>query len=190
MRQIAFGILCVGLLARQSSAGILVYVDSMFGGNETPANGSTASGHATVTVDTVLNTLMINETWTGLTGGAASAAHIHCCAGPGVAAAVALPFNTFPTTTSGTFSLTYDLTQAATYTGAFVTAAGGTAALAESLLLSSMASGQTYTNIHNATFPGGEIRGQLAAIPEPGTMSVAGASLIGLIGVLRRRRRS
>jgi hypothetical protein len=190
MRQIAFGILCVGLLARQASAGILVYVDTMFGTNETPPNLSTASGHATVTVDTVANTLMINETWTGLIGGASSAAHIHCCAGPGVAAAVALPFTTFPATTSGTFNFIYDLTAAATYTSAFVTTAGGTAAQAEALLLSSMASGQTYTNIHNGTFPSGEIRGQLAAIPEPGTMSVAGASLIGLIGVLRRRRRS
>jgi hypothetical protein len=189
MRQIAFGILCVGLLARQASAGILVYVDSMFATNEVPANLSTASGHATVTVDTVANTLMINETWTGLVG-PPTGAHIHCCGGPGTAVAVALPFNTFPTTTSDTFNFTYDLTLAATYTSAFLTTSGGTAALAEALLLSSMASGQTYTNIHDATNPGGEIRGQLAAIPEPGTMSVAGASLIGLIGVLRRRRRS
>src|ERR1039457_4009557 len=109
MRQIAFGILCVGLLARQASAGILVDADNMFGTNETPSNASPATGQATVTVDTLLNTLTVSEAWTGLTV-PATAAHIHCCAGPGVAAAVALPFNGFPIATSGSFNFTYDLT--------------------------------------------------------------------------------
>ena len=188
MRQIAFVLLCAGMLATQASAGILVYTDTMFGGNEVPPNGSTASGQATVTVNTVTNLLTVNETWIGLSS-PATGAHIHCCAVAGVAVGVALPFTTFPNTTSGTFNFTYDLTQSATYTSGFVTASGGTAAGAESALLAAMASGRTYTNIHDANFQGGEIRGQLAAVPEPGTIALAGASLLGLIAAVRRRRR-
>ena len=32
---------------------------------------------------------------------------------------------------------------------------------------SGLDAGTAYSNIHNATFPGGEIRGNLAAVPEP-----------------------
>lgn len=187
MRSITFGFLCACLLATQASASILVYKDIMSGLNETPSNGSTATGSATVTVDTLANTLSILETWAGLTG-PPTGAHIHCCSLPGVASAVALPFNTFPTTTSGIFTFTYDLTNTATYNATFLSSSGGTAALAESALLTGMANGMTYTNIHDAQFPGGEIRGQLAGVPEPGTTALAGASLLGLIAVVRRRR--
>jgi hypothetical protein len=190
MRQFAFVLFCAGLLATQASAGILTFTDAMFGNNETPPTGSPATGQAKVTVDTVANTLRVQESWTGLIGGAASAAHIHCCSLPGVAAPVALPFTGFPGTSSGTYDTTFDLTLTTTYTSGFLASGGGTAAGAESLLISSMTAGLTYTNIHNATFPGGEIRGQLASIPEPGTMALGGAGLLGLIGVVRRRRRA
>jgi hypothetical protein len=188
MRQIAFVLLFAGLLATQASAGILVYTDTMFGGNEVPPNGSPGSGQATVTVNTVTNMLTVNETWTGLSAPAA-AAHIHCCAVAGVAAPVALPFTLFPNTTSGSYNSTFDLMLSATYTSGFLSSSGATAAGAESALLAAMASGMTYTNIHDANFPGGEIRGQLAAVPEPATMAVGGASLLGLIAMVRRRRR-
>lgn len=45
-------------------------------------------------------------------------------------------------------------------------------------------------NIHNAVFPGGEIRGQLlqvTAVPEPGTWAMLAAGL-GLVGLIARRR--
>ena len=187
MRKYFFGLFCAGLLASQASAGIIVYSDNMFGSNEVPANLSTATGFATVTIDTVLNQLTVNESWTGLTGGVATGAHIHCCAGPGVSAMVALPFTGFPAATSGTYNNTFDLTLLATYNGAFVTASGGTAASAESTLLAQMAAGNTYTNIHDADFSAGEIRGQLLATPEPGTLILGSAGLL-LLGLVRRRR--
>jgi hypothetical protein len=64
--------------------------------------------------------------------------------------------------TSGTYSHTFDMTDPASYNPAFVTANGGTAASAESVLLAGLLAGQAYLNIHTSTHPGGEIRGVLA----------------------------
>jgi hypothetical protein len=48
-------------------------------------------------------------------------------------------------------------------------------------------SGLSYINIHTTNTPAGEIRGQIAAIPEPGTLSLLGVGLAGL-GAARRMR--
>jgi hypothetical protein len=164
MRQLAIVFLCTGLLAMQASAATLTFVSNMSGSQETPPNGSTGSGQSAVTLDTLAHTLSVSVSFAGLTGGPASMAHIHCCAGPGVAAVVAVPFTSFPPAISGSYAHTFDLTAAATYNPAFLTSSGGTAALAESVLINGLNTGLTYTNIHNATFPAGEIRGQLAKV--------------------------
>jgi hypothetical protein len=136
--------------------------------------------------------LSIAESFTGLSA-AASGAHIHCCAPVGTNTAIALPFVNFPAATAGIYSMTYDLTQTATYTSAFLTANGGTATTAEAALIAGMNSGQAYLNIHDANFPGGEIRGQLAVqgstVPEPTTTALLLAGLAPMISVLRRRGR-
>ena len=112
------------------------------GANEFPANASTATGGLTGTYDKSTNKLTYNITWTGLTGGTPSALHFH---GPALAGANAPPLITLTINT-------------AAVTGG----ANGTVDLTEAQE-ADMLAGKWYWNVHNGTFPGGEIRGQVIA---------------------------
>jgi hypothetical protein len=154
----------VALVVGTSSAhGTTVRTTTLLGSNETPPNASTATGSALVTLEVDNHTLDVNVTFSGLTGGSASAAHIHCCGSPGVPNIVAVGFPNFPAATSGGYINSFDLSLAGTYNPAFITAHGGTVDSAKAAFITALKTGQTYVNIHDATFPGGEIRGQLAA---------------------------
>src|SRR5258708_15409209 len=141
------------------------WTGTLSGASEVPPNVSTATGSAVVSLSG--NTLTVSETFSGLIGGNASAAHIHCCAPAGTNTGVAVPFTGFPAATSGTYNQTFDLTFAATYNSTFLTNNGGTAASTEAAFLAGLDASQAYANIHNATFPGGEIRAQLVPAAAP-----------------------
>src|SRR5450759_2196008 len=74
------------------------------------------------------------------------------------------------------------------YNAAFVTNNGGTAATAFAVLLAGLNAGDAYLNIHSMLFPGGEIRGFLAATPVPAALPLFAGGL-GLRGFLPRRRK-
>jgi len=166
---IAAASLSLLLTSTPASAVIIVYSVVLSGTESVPVNVTTASGTATVTVDDVLDTVGVSLSWTGLTGGPPSAAHIHCCVPINANGPVVIPFTGFPTTTSGTYSNTFTGVSAANILG--------------------IESGLAYINIHNAVFPGGEIRGDILAspVPEPETVSLLLAGLAAL-GAYRSRR--
>ena len=177
--------LLVLVLAMPPALRATTFTATLNGASEVPPSGSPATGFLTLTLSG--NSLTVVETFSGLLGGAAAAAHIHCCAAAGSNAIVAIPFGGFPAATSGSYSpLAFDLTLSGTYNAAFITAHGGTAALAEADFLAAMYGGLTYANIHDATFPGGEIRGQIGEVPEPATLFLSAASLLTL-ALIRRR---
>jgi len=143
---------------------VFVFTAALSGGNENPPVASSGTGNAIVTWDTHTNEMTVNVVFSGLTSGA-TASHIHCCAVPPANAGVATTVPTFPGfpigATAGTYSRTFDMTNAGSYNPAFVTANGGTPTSAEAVLFAGLVAGQAYLNIHSTMFPSGEIRGVL-----------------------------
>lgn len=177
-----------------------LFTATLNGSSEAVPNASSGFGSAFVTLDSIANTMRVQVTFANLTAGTA-ASHIHAAtAAPftGTAGvATQLPtFTGFPLgVTSGAYDQTFDMTLAASYNPAFVTANGGTTAAAQAALFSAIGNGQAYLNIHTTAFPSGEIRGFFRpvsnAVPEPGewaAMGVLGAGLGGLVLRARRRR--
>ena len=135
-------------------------------------SGGTGSGSATVTADDVADTVMVDLSFSGLSG-PTTASHIHCCtAVPGSgSAAVFVPFTAFPAgVTAGSYSNTFTLS-AANF----------------STLMAGMDAGESYVNVHTTLFPGGEIQGFLAPVPEPTSYALMTLGLLGLAGYKRRR---
>ena len=136
--------------------------------NEPSVTGNpTGSGTFTATLDTSTNVFTYNFTFTGLTA-PASLGHIHG------------PFIPGGTTTSAGVLLNFDpaSTPGATFIGFKTATSGsgsGTVTLNSSLQLTTAVNGDSlrklllaglvYANIHTATNPGGEIRGQITKKP-------------------------
>src|SRR3982750_1979876 len=189
------------LLAATSGANAAtLFTATLTGSQETPPNSPTAPGVATFTLNDAQTSLSFQATINGLdlttfqtpgnTADDVTNAHIHAPGPPGIAASVVwgfigTPFNdTNPADTvvtpftggaiGGTVSGKWDLPEG-----------NGTTLSAQ---LPSILSGNSYINFHTVAFPAGAIRGQILAVPEPSTLAMLSAGMLGLIGFARRRR--
>jgi hypothetical protein len=172
--------------AHLAQAATTSYTAVLTGAAESPPNASPGTGTAQVDYDDVANTLHVHVVFSGLTGNT-TASHIHAAtavAGTGTAGvATTLPtFAGFPLgVTAGTYDNTLDLTQASSFSATFITAHTNVAGAA-AFMLSSIAAGTAYLNVHSSTFGGGEIRGFLT----PVASTPARASTWGMLKTLYR----
>jgi len=162
-----------------ANASILSYDAILDGPSESPPNASPGTGFGTADYDNVLHTLTLSLTFSGLLG-TTTASHIHAptlvpFAGTANIATTTPTFAGFPLgVTSGTYNTVLDLTLASSYNGAFITANGGTTAGAEAALMTDIAAGKAYWNVHSTVVPGGEIRGFFVPVPEPSSLALFG----------------
>jgi hypothetical protein len=187
-------IIASGLMS--ASAADFVYSVTFSGPNESPANASPGIGTGTVDYNDATHFLTLQAVFSGLTG-TTTASHIHAAtvspfSGTAGVATTTPSLAGFPLgATSGAFGpAVLDLTLASSYNPSYVTAHGNTTAGAEAALATAMASGEAYWNIHTTVFGGGEIRGFLVAVPEPGTLALAGLGAIGLAARAWNKRRA
>jgi hypothetical protein len=168
------------VLAAPARGTIFDFHAVLLGSSEVPANASSATGTADVVLDDGTGILSITETFTGLSA-LATAAHIHCCTPAGVSGPVALPFVSFPATTSGIFSQTFNLATPLLLVNN----------ITEAQFVTGLEAGLGYVNINDVNFPAGEIRGQLIpTVPEPSTWAMMILGFCGIGAMTYRRRKS
>lgn len=187
-RRLTIGVSLAAIGLMPSASNAQSWYGTLVGSNEVLPNTSPATGFVFMSLSG--NTLSLSLNWSGLTGGPVLAGHIHCCVAPGANVGVAVGLSGLPASTSGSLSNTFDLSSLSVYTGAFVTNfGGGTVAGAQAALVAGLNSGRAYVNLHNANFPGGEIRANVVVTPEPASMVMLGFGLVAVGAGVRRKRR-
>jgi hypothetical protein len=190
--------LCVALFALVSlwtssvQAVPVTYAGTLSGAAESPPNASPGTGLASATYDPDAHTLLVEVSFSDLTG-PTTAAHIHCCTALPLTGVVGVASTTptfpgFPAGTSGLYTELFDLTLLSSFNAPFVAANGGTEASAEAALATGLAEGRAYLNIHTSLFPAGEIRGFLVAVPAPAPVALLCLGLGVLVAGRAKRR--
>jgi hypothetical protein len=173
---VAAGMVGLVLWAEGAGGAIMQFQANLDGAQETPPDVTNAHGVAILDYDTVANTFSLEYSVDGISKVAGNgfhlvtATHIHAAA-PGVPGPVIKDLNAslFTEPLPGFLhrSITSDTFPAAN--------------------VADLLANNCYINLHTTLFPGGEIRGQLIAVPEPASAAVLG---LGAVGVLMRRRRA
>lgn len=159
-------LVALGLTTAAASQALLWNISAtLSGANEVPPNTSPAVGTSLGTFDDITGQLLLTTIGTGFVA-PVTAAHIHQ-APPGVAGPVIFPLTGAPGGMTYVSVDNFSLTPAQGLT---------------------LTTGGYYVNVHSQAFPGGEIRGQLAAtaVPEPATMI---ALVAGAAALIRRRKK-
>ncbi|HYC58509.1 MAG TPA: CHRD domain-containing protein [Thermoanaerobaculia bacterium] len=120
------------------------YIATFTGAQEVPPTGSSATGGGSVVLDGAEDQITANGSYSNLSSNA-TAVHIHGPAPAGVDADILFPLDGIATATSGIIAdQSFSITPAQ---------------------VSQLNAGQHYFNVHSGNHAGGEIRGQIGAIP-------------------------
>lgn len=161
MKKIAIALFVLAL--PQISWGQLIFFEAHLNGAQAGVV-SPGTGFASGTVDINSFLFTLDYTFTDMLA-PQTAAHIHRGA-PGVNGPVVIGAPTFPLGSPIHYTTTINAS-----------------------VLNDLVNNNLYLNVHSQLFRGGEIRGQLMAVPEPSTYALAGAAVLGLVIVHHRRRR-
>jgi hypothetical protein len=191
--------LLVFLAASNRGKADIFFRSTINAAQEVPTNASTATGTASYILNDAMTALRYTATINGLdftgsqtpaTGDDLRAAHLHAAV-RGVNGGVIFgffgnPFNDnnpndvvvtpFTTGVGGTISGKWDAPE------------GNNTTL--TARLPAILAGNVYINFHTTQFPGGEIRGQLEAVPEPSAFALLAVGGIGLVGMRWLKRRA
>lgn len=185
--------LTVGMFAAlpASAAHLRYFTSSLDGAQQVPPNMSASTGGARLTVDTTaealsfslgVNGISLDNLWDDLVASPVGPIHLHNNTlgnnGP-VIVPFAFNMDDYTATTSGFNLSVTDFS----YADAIATSGSS---LSFDDFLTALNDDAIYINVHTDTFNGGEIRGQVAAVPLP-----AGAFLLfgGLAGLAAMRRK-
>lgn len=127
-----------GMMERQAQSSMVAFTTQLRAANEVPSNASQGTGSVDAVFNKDTNLLRWKVNYAGLSG-PATAGHFHGPSTVGANAGVAVPW-------SGPISSPME----------------GSATLTAAQAADLMA-GRWYANIHTATNPGGEVRGQMTA---------------------------
>jgi len=193
------------LLSNSQVNAVTVFTANLTGSQETPPNGSTATGSATFILNDAKTALSFTATifgidvnglqTPGITADNLTAAHIHCCQplgsptpAPVVWGFFGSPFNDNNPDDSPNpqHVIPFASGVGGTFSGKWDLPEGNNTTLTAQLpgILANLA----YINFHTSAFPSGEIRGQILLTPEPTTLCLLGIGLLALGRVLRKHR--
>ncbi|MBI2800502.1 MAG: CHRD domain-containing protein [Gammaproteobacteria bacterium] len=180
-KSIFFAICALTVIPLGVNASTVTYSFNLDGRQETPANSSPAAGSAQLIIDDVGNTASFALLALNLLG-TPSAAHVHFAAA-GASGAIVFDLagnaDSAGSVTIGSFAIPNS-----------VAVNGQNKALSLGLgALINATPWDYYINLHTASFPVGEIRGQLASapVPLPAAVWLFGSTLTGFVLLLRRK---
>jgi CHRD domain/PEP-CTERM motif len=196
-RMMSFAVAVAALICAPTRANVLEFAGSLDAAQVVDGGGSasTATGFATVTIDTLTEVITTDLSWFGLSG-PADRAHLHDA--PFGQSRENPPNNTFfeeVLVNAFTMPCAWGLYgQCAPATGSVETVDtfpnGPSFFLTPvdfATLLGLFETGGIYIDMHTQLYPSGEIRGQLYAVPEPGSLTLLGLGGLAAFAAARRR---